>query len=493
MKKSYIPTFVALITLCVFGLLQSEVFVHEHDMLRENDVQPLFLREHDPLLAILKEIVALADAHDSVVHMSLLIKELEDDVVASSPELLSDAIDEAFDVLEEHHAQLTDEHLEKLIENLMMVWDRIVSEDDWITYENHMRGCSKKSKSFCNITVQGRATIDELNVVDNATFGGNVTIDGTLTVGGILFTQGFVQGGNSFGATALLGTNDAFGLNIETKATQRIQISSAGTVNVVAPDAGVALTVNANALSGALTVLGGAGATAATITPGANRTGLSIDTSGTAAGLILNGGTPALSIVAGGATIAGTTSVTGATTITGTTNINTTGAAVTSIATGGTGALNLGNATGNTAVTGNVTVSNVATINNANTYPLFASGTQVAQTAFTATAGQTNTFRTGMQRMIWAHLTTALGIVTAIEQTGGITSIGAFPHVTGVYQINYAAFATNPIVLATAMTPDVFVTVTTISTTSAVLGVYDAATNALVDADFNVLIMGVAS
>jgi hypothetical protein len=39
---------------------------------------------------------------------------------------------------------------------------------------------------------------------------------------------------------------------------------------------------------------------------------------------------------------------------TGTTNINTSGAGVTSINTGGTGALNLGNATGGTAVTGNL-------------------------------------------------------------------------------------------------------------------------------------------
>jgi hypothetical protein len=43
--------------------------------------------------------------------------------------------------------------------------------------------------------------------------------------------------------------------------------------------------------------------------------------------------------------------------LTGTTHINTSGAATTSIGTGGTGAVNIGNATGNTAVTGQVVVS----------------------------------------------------------------------------------------------------------------------------------------
>jgi len=49
--------------------------------------------------------------------------------------------------------------------------------------------------------------------------------------------------------------------------------------------------------------------------------------------------------------------VTGTTTLTGTTNINTSGSAVTTIGTGGTGAVNIGNATGNTAVTGSLTAS----------------------------------------------------------------------------------------------------------------------------------------
>jgi hypothetical protein len=62
--------------------------------------------------------------------------------------------------------------------------------------------------------------------------------------------------------------------------------------------------------------------------------------------------------VSGSVTAAtGLIATTGGITATGTSNINTSGAAVTSIGTGGTGALNLGNATGNTAVTGSLTAT----------------------------------------------------------------------------------------------------------------------------------------
>jgi hypothetical protein len=69
-------------------------------------------------------------------------------------------------------------------------------------------------------------------------------------------------------------------------------------------------------------------------------------------------------------TVTGQTTL-AATNIVGTTNINTSGAAVTTVGTGGTGAVNIGNATGNTAVTGNLT----------------ATGSITAGTTLTATAG----------------------------------------------------------------------------------------------------------
>lgn len=109
-----------------------------------------------------------------------------------------------------------------------------------------------------------------------------------------------------------------------------------------------------------------------TVTPGPiSLTGTTtINTTGAAVTSINTGGTGALNL--GNAT--GNTAVTGSLTAstglvataggiaaTGTSTINTTGAAVTSINTGGTGALNLGNATGNTAVTGSLTASTTLT------------------------------------------------------------------------------------------------------------------------------------
>ncbi len=63
----------------------------------------------------------------------------------------------------------------------------------------------------------------------------------------------------------------------------------------------------------------------------------------------------------GGAGVFTSLVVTGPTTLTGTTLINTTGAAATTIGTGGTGAVNIGNATGNTAVTGALSTTTTLT------------------------------------------------------------------------------------------------------------------------------------
>jgi hypothetical protein len=63
--------------------------------------------------------------------------------------------------------------------------------------------------------------------------------------------------------------------------------------------------------------------------------------------------------------------------LTGTTNINTSGAAVTTIGTGGTGAVHIGNATGNTAVTGSLST----------TTSLSATTTITAGTDITSTTG----------------------------------------------------------------------------------------------------------
>ena len=63
--------------------------------------------------------------------------------------------------------------------------------------------------------------------------GSQVQITGSLNVSGsITSTNTFVQGGNSFGATALLGTNDNQNLQLETNGSVRMTISSSGNVGI---------------------------------------------------------------------------------------------------------------------------------------------------------------------------------------------------------------------------------------------------------------------
>lgn len=86
--------------------------------------------------------------------------------------------------------------------------------------------------------------------------------------------------------------------------------------------------------------------------------------------------------VSGGSGVFTTLTVTGQSTlgptnITGATNINTSGAATTDIGTGGTGAVNIGNTTGNTAVTGSLST----------TTSLSATTTVTAGTGISATTG----------------------------------------------------------------------------------------------------------
>jgi hypothetical protein len=86
--------------------------------------------------------------------------------------------------------------------------------------------------------------------------------------------------------------------------------------------------------------------------------------------------------IAGGSLSPSALTVVGPTSLTGVTNINTTGAAATSIGTGGTGVINIGNATGGTVVTGRMSVSGVSTLTGGiNTAPVVVAAGASPQTS----------------------------------------------------------------------------------------------------------------
>jgi hypothetical protein len=70
------------------------------------------------------------------------------------------------------------------------------------------------------------------------------------SVGGSGTAEAFIQGGNSFGAAAVLGTNDSQALNVRTGGTTRMSISSVGNTTITNGTTGVALTVNNNNSTG---------------------------------------------------------------------------------------------------------------------------------------------------------------------------------------------------------------------------------------------------
>ena len=101
-------------------------------------------------------------------------------------------------------------------------------------------------------------------------------------------TNAFVQDGNSFGATAVLGTNDNNSLGLETNGSTRLFISSSGNVGIGTGTPTNTLNVNGTTfLQGGQTTVRGSGATSAT-------TALRVENSATTARLtILDDGTSA--------------------------------------------------------------------------------------------------------------------------------------------------------------------------------------------------------
>lgn len=100
-----------------------------------------------------------------------------------------------------------------------------------------------------DVGIGGAAATYEFEVTDGdadsivANFGGRVigaeavNSDEFITLSqvtsGSTTTDAFLQGGNSFGAEAILGTNDAYDLSFETGGTSRVTIGSAGGVTVL--------------------------------------------------------------------------------------------------------------------------------------------------------------------------------------------------------------------------------------------------------------------
>lgn len=114
-------------------------------------------------------------------------------------------------------------------------------------------------------------------------FGGsNITTTGagntiTIAVSGSL-ANAYLQGGNSFGATGILGLNDAHDLTIRTDSTTRITITTDGAVSIAPPTAvgNDTLTVTANTTDTALVVIGDVGSAAQTITAAGTQAALDI-------------------------------------------------------------------------------------------------------------------------------------------------------------------------------------------------------------------------
>ena len=220
----------------------------------------------------------------------------------------------------------------------------------------------------------------ELSVTGNATIGGTLGVTGTATFGTIDLTTLVlsgdlsVGGSSTFAATAITGTTT---INTSGAAVTTIGTGGTGALNLGNATGNTAVTGSLTASAGLVATTGGVTATA--------------------------GG---LTVTAGGAGI------------TGTTNINTTGASVTSINTGGTGALHLGNATGNTAVTGSLTTtttltatSGAITATNGNLVLGTAGNKQIYSSVATTTAGGANS--AGSVALVGGTATVATTAVTA--------------------------------------------------------------------------------
>lgn len=204
-----------------------------------------------------------------------------------------------------------------------------------------------------------------VNTSANATY----TLTSLSASSGVISATWVIEGGGSGTLSTLTGdtgTATPSAGNIQIAGGAGITTSASGSIVTVAlsggsvamdsfiPDTGTNPVVPTAA--GAVTMSGTG--SQITTTGGTNTLTFSIPTTFLAPGTIASTGA-----LTAGTTLTATGGLTTLTTLNqlGTANLNTAGAAVTTIGTGGTGAVNIGNATGNTAVTGSLTASTTLT------------------------------------------------------------------------------------------------------------------------------------
>jgi hypothetical protein len=96
----------------------------------------------------------------------------------------------------------------------------------YLTANRIPKGKGNEHLNDSNISDDGSV----VSINSNTQVTGSLNISGSLTISGS--TNAFVQGGNSFGATALLGTNDNQSLALETSGSTRMFISSSGDIGI---------------------------------------------------------------------------------------------------------------------------------------------------------------------------------------------------------------------------------------------------------------------
>ncbi|MGK2956041.1 MAG: beta strand repeat-containing protein, partial [Solirubrobacterales bacterium] len=131
------------------------------------------------------------------------------------------------------------------------------------------------------------------------TGGGLINSGGVLTVDNSTAAGFFQQGGNSFAGTAILGTNDAFGLSVETNNIVRASFANSDILYLGNADPSTGLAASPNAFS----VLGTSNSTAAGVGGAVTLQAGAGNTSGAGGLTTVNGGVAGATGIGGGVTI----------------------------------------------------------------------------------------------------------------------------------------------------------------------------------------------